>query len=117
MSALSGQQFASLHAALTDDLRKPEYRGNPNCLAGHCYVASEALYHSSGGKSAGLTPMHVKHEGASHWFLRAASGENIDPTASQFATPVPYHEAKGKGFLTRQPSRRAQTVMRRMNER
>jgi hypothetical protein len=96
---------------LTDDLRKAPYRGNPNPMAGHCYVASEAIYHKLGGKSEGWTPMFIKHEGAPHWFLKHEDGAIIDATADQFKSPVPYDEATGKGFLTRHPSERAQTVL------
>jgi len=52
-----------VRGALSDDLRKPEYQGNPNPVAGHCYVASEALYHRLGGKAAGWTPQSIRHEG------------------------------------------------------
>jgi len=45
---------------LSDDLRRPPWKGDPNPLAGHCYVASEALYHLLGDK---WKPEHVKHEG------------------------------------------------------
>lgn len=108
---------ADVRGALTDDLRRPPYRGNPNPMAGHCYVASEALYHRLGGKAEGWTPMFIHHEGAPHWFLRHEDGAIIDATADQFRTPVPYEEATGKGFLTRQPSERAQTVLDRLDER
>lgn len=96
---------------LTDDLRRPPWRGHDNPLAGHCYVASEVLYHLLGGKESGLTPQFVRHEGQPHWFLKTPEGTIIDPTAEQFNSPVPYDAARGCGFLTRGPSKRAQTVM------
>lgn len=102
----------SVRGALTDDLRKPQYRGSANCMAGHCYVASEALYHLLGGKEAGWTPMHVSHEGGPHWYLKNRhSGKILDATSDQFQTPVPYHLGKGKGFLTALPSKRAGKVI------
>lgn len=94
-----------------DDLRKPKYRGMENPYAGHCYVASEALYHLLGGKATGYKPMFISHEGEPHWFLTGPSGEIIDATAEQFNTPVPYERAVGKGFLTAKPSARAQEVI------
>jgi hypothetical protein len=107
---------SAIQGALSDDLRKKHYQGNENSHAGHCYVASEAYYHLKGGEHSGLKPMHVNHEGEPHWFLQhKESGENVDLTASQFKTPVPYDKAKGKGFLTKQPSKRAQELMRRVN--
>lgn len=112
-----GGQWASItgkvRSVLTDDLRNAPYKGSCNPMSGHCYVASEALYHAMGGKAAGLKPMYVKHEGSPHWFLKTKDGKIIDPTADQFKTPVPYHEAKGKGFLTKEPSKRARVVLKR----
>lgn len=101
--------------ALTDSDRNPPYRGDPNPLTGHCYVASEAAYHVLGGKDAGWKPMFVRHEGAPHWFLRnERSGQDLDITAGQFRTTPDYAAAKGKGFLTRDPSKRALSVIERM---
>lgn len=76
-------------------------------------MASEAAYHLLGGKTAGWTPMFVRHEGSPHWFLRGPGGKYVDITASQFKTPVPYEKGVPKGFLTRDPSRRARTVIDR----
>lgn len=106
----------SIRGALTDDLLKPEWRNREDRkpTSGHCYAASEAAYHLLGGKDAGWTPMNVKHEGDSHWFLRGPQGETVDPTHDQFSTPVPYHKAVGRGFLTREPSKRAKTIMDRV---
>ncbi len=93
---------------LSDDLLKPGYE-----RGAHCYVASEALYHILGGKSAGLKPMNIKHEGVQHWFLLSITGVVIDPTADQFSAPVPYDRARGRGFLTKKPSKRAQVLIER----
>lgn len=104
-------------AALSDELRKAPWRGSENKVAGHCYVASEALWHMEGGIDSGLVPQVVKHEGATHWFLRRRSdGAIIDLTASQFETPVPYERARGCGFLTKRPSKRALVVIARVVE-
>ncbi len=97
---------------LTDDIRKNPWKGHENPMAGHCYVASEALYHKLGGQRSGWVPQFVVHEGAPHWFLKhRETGQIVDPTASQFSTPVPYNLAKGKGFLTKEPSARAAKVL------
>lgn len=105
-----------VQAALTPDLLRKEWheKNRENPMAGHCYAASEALYHLMGGTTAGLTPMQVYHEGGSHWFLRGPEGEIIDPTHGQFETPVPYADARGRGFLTAAPSKRARTIMDRV---
>ena len=112
---------------LTPELRNAQWTGkateNPDPMTGLCYVASEALYHMLGGKEAGWTPRVLNHEtwpegladGETHWFLRHASGEVADPTASQFGgKEIPYENSKGVGFLTKQPSKRAQIVIDRV---
>jgi hypothetical protein len=78
---------------------------------GCCYVACEAVYHAAGGAASGLRPMHVRHEGGPHWFLRGPGGEVVDPTADQFCTPPPYELGRGVGFLTLAPSRRARALL------
>ena len=55
--------------------------------------------------------MTMRHEGDTHWFLRHASGLVMDPTVSQFRNIPDYSKARGCGFLTRQPSKRAQQLM------
>jgi hypothetical protein len=92
--------------------RKP----GDNPMKGHCYVASEAAYHMLGGKEAGYTPMNIKHEGDSHWYLQHKGPKGtryLDLTHDQFKTPVPHHEGRGKGFLTKNPSKRTRDVIDR----
>lgn len=89
---------------------------------GNCYVTCEALYHLLGGERSGYRPMSVRHEGDVHWFLcrwrgngtaYAIASENVlDPTVSQFKTRPPYHLARGRGFLTKKPSKRARALMK-----
>lgn len=106
---------AAATESLDNTLRKPQYRSSPNPLTGHCYVASEALWHIMGGHESGWVPQNVKHEGDQHWYLRhSQTGEILDPTAGQFKTPVPYHQGRGRGFLTKQPSKRAQELINRI---
>ncbi len=104
---------------------------------GNCYVTCEALYHLLGGKARGWTPHTVRHEGTVHWYLvncdgldgDAVDGDTaafamhlgelgnkfiLDPTASQFKSRPPYHKGRGRGFLTKGPSRRAREMMKRM---
>lgn len=103
---------ASIHSALTDELRHPV--DNPHPLAGFCYVASEAFYHIIGGKHKGLTPCMVKHEGVNHWYIKYKDGTIFDLTADQFKNPPDYDKGRGRGFLTKKPSKRAQIVMDRV---
>ena len=78
---------------------------------GNCYVTCEALYHLIGGKGAGWTPCSLKHEGDTHWFLRHGSGRILAPTVSQVKSTPVFSLARGGGFLTRQPSKRAAALM------
>ena len=80
-------------------------------MRGNCYAACEALYHLIGGKEAGWKPMQMKHEGDSHWFLKHSSGLVIDPTVRQFKKKPKYSKARGRGFLTKSPSYRAEWLM------
>ncbi len=100
---------------LSDDLRKEKYRGNPNPAAGHCYVASEAAYHLL-PEGHLYVPCHLKINGDTHWFLRnKLTYCIIDPTADQFDDIPDYDRGTGAGFLTKQPSKRAQELLRRIN--
>jgi hypothetical protein len=102
---------------LTDDLRRAPYKGNQNPLTGHCYVASEAMYHMMGGKASGWVPMSIRHEGEPHWYLKhVPTGTYVDPTEGQFSTPVPHDKGTPKGFLTKVPSKRAQELIRRVTD-
>ena len=99
-----------VRAHLSDDLRRPPWRGDPRPTAGHCYVASEALRALLGPR---YRPATVRHEGAVHWFLRGPHGV-VDATADQFSRPPTYAAASGRGFLTREPSRRARILLDRI---
>jgi hypothetical protein len=83
-------------------------------VRGNCYVTSEALFHLLGGKSAGWKAMVMRHEGDVHWFLKHENGLILDATSEQFKTKPNYDLARGTGFLTKQPSRRAKNLMERL---
>ena len=101
---------ATIVAALSPDLLRPEYRGSANALTGHCYIATEAYCHLTGAK-----PHFIRHEGAPHWYA-VLDGAVVDLTAGQFATPPDYSKGRGKGLLTREPSKRARVLMARVRE-
>lgn len=117
-----------VRASLSPDLLKPEWRRiarRKRCaLSGHCYAASEALYHMMGGSEAGWIPQVLTHEswpeglskGQTHWFIRnRLTGAILDATSEQFLPLAPRHSAgKGSGFLTRHPSRRASILIDRV---
>ncbi len=94
---------------------------------GCCYVATEALYHLW-GKDHGFTPHYIPYEIApgvitTHWFLANGGGNGIcsvvyDPTGFQFdrkdvglGRKIDYTLSTNCGFLTKQPSKRAQQIM------
>jgi hypothetical protein len=85
-------------------------------MAGHCYVAAQAVYHLLGGRRSGWTP-HSGPGGAqgAHWWLQHG-GQVLDPTADQYPA-YDYAQGRGRGFLTAQPSRRAQVVLERVRGR
>ena len=64
------------------DLLKPEYRkrveAGAHPLTGHCYVATEVLYHA-GARRMGFRPATVRQVGGVHWFLVNAGGGVLDP--------------------------------------
>lgn len=97
-----------------DDLRLPPWRGSKNPLAGHCYIVSEIFYYILGGKSAGWKPMFVRVKNTPHWFLQHENGTILDPTESQFDCSIPRELARGKGFLTKELSKRARVLLDRL---
>lgn len=112
---------SKIQAVLSPNLLHPIWKkselAHKNWLSGHCYTASEVLYHLW-GKQRGFTPRRVEVETSmgwvSHWYLQD-HGEVLDPTAEQFGTlEIPYEEGRPCAFLTSLPSKRAQEVMRRM---
>lgn len=77
----------------------------------NCYAMSEAYYHLLGGKESGLTPIQGVWEGVSHWALRTENGNVIDLTVDQFETKPDYSQFRGRGFLTKNPSKKAQEII------
>lgn len=107
-------------AELSPDLLAARYKRVPNAnkFTGHCYVASEALFHFRGGSASGLVPQVLRHEGGTHWYLKdSKSGRVYDLTAEQFKSSPPYEMGRGCGFLTRKPSKRAAMLMERVEKR
>jgi hypothetical protein len=102
-----------VRSCLSDDLLRPESRAIPRrtSSAGHCYVASETIFHLTGRT---LRPVRIVHEQTPHWFLVDTDGNVVDATADQFATPVPYGEGRRRPFRTKRPSKRAQILIRRV---
>jgi hypothetical protein len=84
--------------------------------AGHCYIASEALYHLlSKADREIFKPHYIKVEGTTHWYLaNADKSQVLDPTKDQFYPMlVNYEDGKCSGFLTKEPSKRSIVLIRR----
>jgi hypothetical protein len=80
----------------------------------HCYHAAEAVYHLAGGKGSGLVPVSGKLRDGTHWWLEDRdTGSVVDPTSSQLPEGYRYDQGTRRGFLTAQPSQRAQVVIQR----
>ena len=97
----------AIQQCLHPGLLKPQFRGNPNKFYGHCYVASEALWHLT-GKTLHVYRAKDEH-GVTHWWLEDA--DNVyDPTSRQYTdcgSEPPYTQGRRSGFLTTKPSKRA----------
>lgn len=110
---------------LSPDLLKPEYRkrNEENPMFGHCYVASETLYHLLKERvgSDRFKPMWGKdEEGITHWWLvDTQTGKRLDVTADQYysqgKTP-PYENGRGASFLTNEPSKRCKKLLKRIED-
>lgn len=109
----------AVQRCLHPGLLKPRYRKaltripkERRHLYGQCYVASEAVYHLLGGKRAGWVPVNLTTKTGPHWYLRNRNtGQIVDPTAGQFACELNYARGRAIGFLTRQPSKKAKSVI------
>ena len=77
----------------------------------------QAYFHLAGGHTAGLTPMHFKQRGKSHWWLIEKDARIIDLTLGPRETSdFPYHRGKRRPFRYTPAglSRRARTVVERV---
>jgi len=116
--------ISEIQSVLSPDLLSPFWqdivkKGDNHPTAGHCYAAAEALYHLIGGKRSHFIPQIARmNDEETHWWLQDKQGNILDPTAEQFyyknETP-PYENGRGTGFLTKIPSKRAQTIIDRVN--
>ena len=117
------ESIRNIKAVLSDDLLSRNYRyiselKNRDITTGHCYIASEALYHLIGGKKSGYSPRVAREsDGETHWYLENKDGKKLDPTRSQYTKigeEPPYAKGRGCGFLTRKPSKRASIIIQRI---
>lgn len=112
--------ISTIQESLSPDLLKPEYReaNKSNPMFGHCYVASEALFHALGGFSMSWRPVRARDlEGIVHWWLEDEAGGILDPTADQYLSQnkePPYAQGRKAGYLTRDPSKRSRVLLDRI---
>ena len=117
------RMIQKIHGVLDIGLLKPHYQKqheeNPDihCTTGHCYAASEALWHALGGMNSPWRPMVGRDNKGTHWWLEnTETGERVDPTGEQYSSlgeEPPYAAGKRVGFLTKNPSKRAAQIMTR----
>jgi len=109
-----------IQSVLTPDLLKPAYRAKNknNPMYGHCYAASEAAYHLF-AKADGYFPVRGRDSrGVCHWWLENEDRDRLDITADQYFSVgrvPPYWNGKRGGFLTKEPSKRAAEIIRRVS--
>lgn len=107
-----------LHSCLSKDLLKKQYKDdyeNLHFTTGHCYIASEAIFHNFGGKEKWAAYTGRDHNNGTHWWLKnKETGEIIDPTKEQYTSlniPPPYDKGRPCAFLTKEPSQRAKRLI------
>ena len=108
-----------IRAVLSDDLLAPPWKGMKDRrvnVLGHCYAASEAAYHFLGGAKSGWKAVFSRDiDDSPHWYLVYENGALLDITADQLHDrQYVYSRGRGKGFLTKKPSARAQEIIRRV---
>lgn len=105
---------------LDDSLLKPKYRKmiNRNKFTGHCYVATETLYHLlSDDDKENFRPAILKINNDTHWFLKnKLNGTIIDITKEQFNFKIEYNNSRNAAFLTKFPSKRSVKLINKINE-
>ena len=111
---------------LTPDLLKPPFRESPRAIGnptyGHCYVATEALFHLLKQPHQWRPQVGTDGHGNRHWWLQhSVDGTILDPTYQQYRVlqePLPYEASGGhpQTFLTKGPSKRAKILMERVRK-
>lgn len=105
---------------LSDDLLKPDFKDDGrHPMFGHCFVATEALWHLTGKKYS--VYCGKDDEGITHWWLQDALGNKLDATADQYTDlgkQPPYHRGKKSAFMMTynegEPSNRCKVLLDRI---
>lgn len=105
---------------LSNDLLKPDFKyDGRHPMFGHCFVATEALWHLTGKKYS--VYCGKDDENITHWWLQDALGNKFDATADQYTDlgkQPPYHRGKKSAFMLTynegRPSNRCQVLLERI---
>ena len=110
-----------IQQSLSKDLLKKEYRelNDSNPFFGHCYVATESLYHLLGSEKDNYKPCCGRDDNnIVHWWLQhKTTNEIFDVTSEQYHSVgkfAPYEKGRGTGFLTKFPSKRTTILIERI---
>ncbi len=113
-------KLCRIQRCLSPNLLKPQYRKiiERDCINvivwGHCYVATEAAYYLF-ARDLGYVPYMVKTEDGTHWWLEhPGTGKILDPTYPQISDKSLYQTGHHASFLTQNPSKRCQELIRRI---
>lgn len=114
----------AIKSCLSRDLLKVEYveENKENPMYGHCYIATETLYHmfvdNEPLRREVLYVYHGKDEfGNTHWWLQDIFGQIHDVTSEQYTSKgrkPPYKAGRRGYFLTREPSKRSRILIQRV---
>jgi hypothetical protein len=103
----------AVQGSLTPDLLSPQWRNRAeHPHAGHCYVATEALWFALGAQRSNYRPTVARDGDITHWWLTGPDGV-VDPTAAQFTGGFDYRLGRGCGFQTKGISARSRIVLAR----
>lgn len=96
---------------LSPNFLNKKFKGKiKNNYSGHCYLASETLFHLTGGKDVWSVRNARDSDNIVHWWLiYKQTGDIIDLTKRQytdFNIIPPYKKGKSGFFLTKKPSKR-----------
>ena len=125
------QLISSIQKHLTPDLLKSEYKekNKSNRMFGHCYVATETLYHLLRNDQIRVSdlpieqadkyhPYHGKDDDEiTHWWLEDDLGNRLDVTIDQFLSvdrQPPYDVGRKGWFLTNNASKRSRLLIKKV---
>jgi hypothetical protein len=108
-----------IHKNLSPDLLQGKWKTQTNPLEGHCYIASESLWHllDKENYQPYCATYYDETGRCTHWWLVHKYFNIIaDPTSGQYLPEKPpYNIGRKANFLTKHPSKRAKILIDRVN--